>query len=103
MKDKADYPFFIDSKTLKKIGEMVASSKPYVSVSFCSKWVDPIKNTGGNRAVDYLNFLFYVVPTCFVPYLRNEDAKSALLKLVKGCALSLQWGISNDDIRLIRR
>lgn len=101
--DKADYPFFIDRATLNEIGQMVADSKPYVSVKFSSKWVNPIKYTGGNRAVDNLNFLLYVVPACFIPYLTNAAARSALSKLIKGCALSLQWEISKDDVQLIRR
>lgn len=58
-----------------------------------------MRKKDGVRAVDWLDFLLYVVPTLVVPYLPSTSAKKALLALVKGCALALQWRLTEDLLR----
>ncbi|KAI7873167.1 uncharacterized protein EV154DRAFT_556372 [Mucor mucedo] len=43
-----------------------------------------IARTDGSRAVDWLNFLLYVVPTLIIPQLPTQSSKTAILSLVKG-------------------
>ena len=58
---------------------------------------------GGIRASVLRLFLLYILPAYFVPLLKNERAKKAILKLVKASALSLQWNVTHDDVSKIRR
>lgn len=84
-----------------KIGELIEESKETVPVIFNSKWVDPVKNSGGNRSVDYLNFLLYQLPTCFVPNLSCKRTQVPLLNLIKACQLCSEWSILSQDLELI--
>lgn len=95
-------PFYIDKKDLVKIGRLIEASKVNVPVSFNSKWVDPIKNSGGNRAVDYINFLLYQLPAYFVSYLSNKTTQETVINLVKACQLCMKWSISSEDLKVIK-
>jgi hypothetical protein len=97
------YPFWMEPAKLIQIGELVGESKSTVPVTFASKWVDPIKFSGGNRAVDYINFLLHMLPTCFLPHFTHERAKIPVLKLVKACALALKWELTVQDIADMKR
>ncbi|OAD71059.1 hypothetical protein PHYBLDRAFT_148277 [Phycomyces blakesleeanus NRRL 1555(-)] len=46
------------------------------------------------RAVDWLDFLLYIALLFVVPFLPNRAVKTAVLSLVKGCALALQWTLT---------
>lgn len=96
-------PFYIEKNILVKIGQQIERSKTTVPVSFNSKWVDPIKNSGGNRAVDYFNFLLYQLPTSFVPFFQNKRSRKPVLNLVKACQLCLQWSITTEELALIKK
>ncbi|OAD81297.1 hypothetical protein PHYBLDRAFT_161912 [Phycomyces blakesleeanus NRRL 1555(-)] len=50
----------------------------------------------GTCAVDWLDFLLYIVPTLVMPYLPNRAVKTALLSLMNGCALALQWTLTSE-------
>lgn len=97
------FPFWIDQKKLVKAGNLVQKSKPFVSSSFGSKWVNPIEYGAGHRAADYKNWLLYVLPTTFAPLIESKEAQAAVLKLVKACALCFQWCISEDELEDIKR
>jgi hypothetical protein len=69
-----------------------------VPISFQGSFEDVISKTEGTRAVDWLDFLLYVVPTIVVPFIRNPPAQKAILSLIKGCALALQWELTDEKI-----
>lgn len=95
-KNTESYPFFISKRDLKAIGECISQSRKYVPTSFQGSFDNVIAKTDGTRAVDWLDFLLYIVPTIIVPYLPNSSVKKALLSLVKGCALALQWTLTES-------
>lgn len=101
--NEESFPFWIPTSELKNIGKLVEESRATVPVTFASKWVDPIKYSGGNRAVDYVNLLLYILPTSFVPAFKNDRAKKPVLNLVKACAFSLKWELTSQNLRDMQR
>lgn len=80
---------------MSNLGKLVDKSCVNIPPAFEGSW-DGI--LGINRAVDYLDFLLYIVPTIIVPLLVSSPAKVALMDLINGCLIALQWDISRDDL-----
>ena len=59
--------------------------------------------SGGNRGVDWIDFLLYMIPTYFIPALTLEEAKMPLLFLTKACAVALKWKITEDDLTMMKK
>lgn len=98
------YTFDIPKATLQSLGYLVGDSLDTVPSSFTGKWVDPITGyKGGNRAVDWIDFMFHMLPTVFVPHLPNQKVKDAVNDLVLACRLALQWEITENDLNIIKR
>ncbi|OAD65336.1 hypothetical protein PHYBLDRAFT_176248 [Phycomyces blakesleeanus NRRL 1555(-)] len=91
-----EYPFHIPRADLVTIGNCITSSRKYIPTSFQGSFDNVFAKIDGTRAVDWLYFLLYLVPTLVVPYLPNRAVKTALLSLVKGCALALQWTLTSE-------
>ncbi|OAD70072.1 hypothetical protein PHYBLDRAFT_73877 [Phycomyces blakesleeanus NRRL 1555(-)] len=91
-----EYPFHIPRADLVTIGNCITSSQKYIPTSFQGSFDNVFAKIDGTRAVDWLDFLLYLVPTLVVPYLPNRAVKTALLSLVKGCALALQWTLTSE-------
>lgn len=92
------YPFYISKNNLKKIGASISESRQFVPTSFQGSFDNVINKTEGTRAVDWLDFLLYIVPTLVVPHLPNRTVRKAVLSLVKGCTIALQWALTNELI-----
>ncbi|OAD77052.1 C2H2-type zinc finger transcription factor [Phycomyces blakesleeanus NRRL 1555(-)] len=90
------YPFHILRADLVTIGNCITSSRKYIPTSFQGSFDNIFVKIDSTCAVDWLNFLLYLVPTLVVPYLPNRAVKTALLSLVKGCALALQWTLTSE-------
>lgn len=101
----ADWPYTFDipKNKLVEIGELIEMSRSTVPSTFSSKWENPIEQSGGNRGVDWIDFLLYMVPTVFVPALTNNNAKKPLLLLAKACAVALKWKITQDDLSMMKK
>jgi hypothetical protein len=97
------YTFEIPKESLVIIGRLVEASRITVPTTFASKWENPIINSGGKRAVDWIDILLYMVPTLFVPALKQERSKKPLLALTKAAALSLKWELHHEDLVLMER
>ncbi|SAM03223.1 hypothetical protein, partial, partial [Absidia glauca] len=62
-----DYPFDLGDLELTKVGEAMALSKPDIPVGhFDGNWDDIVKYPNA-RAVDWINFVLFVVPTLLAP------------------------------------
>jgi hypothetical protein len=58
-----------------------------------------IKQIRGTRAVDYNDFMLYIVPTLIVLKTRTRAAaQQAITKLVRDCSIALQWRLSVDNL-----
>ncbi|OAD69424.1 hypothetical protein PHYBLDRAFT_172669 [Phycomyces blakesleeanus NRRL 1555(-)] len=90
------YPFHIPRADLVTIGNCITSSRKYIPTLFQGSFDNIFAKIDDTRAVDWLDFLLYLVPTLVVPYLPNRAVKTALLSLVKGCALALQWTLTSE-------
>ncbi|OAD65296.1 hypothetical protein PHYBLDRAFT_176214 [Phycomyces blakesleeanus NRRL 1555(-)] len=91
-----EYPFFIPRTRLGTIGNCITSSRPYIPVSFQGSFDNIFSKIDGTRAVDWLDFLLYIVSTLVVLFLPNRAVKTVVLSLVKGCALAFQWTLTSE-------
>ena len=78
-----------------KVGDCINASKSSCPAAFNYSFD---KRTGYYRAVDWQDYLLYVVPTMVIPYLKHRSAKKALMSLVNAVAISLQREISSQDL-----
>lgn len=99
---KNNYPFFIKRSDLKEIGLSITKSRKNIPTTFEGSFDNMIGNTEGVRAVDWQDFLLYIIPTLIVPLIESRSCRKAILALVRGCALSLQWNLTTDMLNEIR-
>ena len=98
-KDRKNYTSHIPKKDLMTINKLINASRATIPSSFSSKWKDPVTNTVGNRAVDWLDIFLYMVPTVFVLALTNKAARFPLLCLVRACSLILKWDVTEQTLK----
>ena len=69
IKNDKDWPYTFDipKAKLKEIGELVELSRPSIPTTFSSKWENPIVQSGGNRGVDWIDFLLYMLLAYTLP------------------------------------
>lgn len=96
------YPFFIKRAKLVSLGNSITNSRKNIPVSFQGSFDNFIGNTQGVRAVDWQDFLLCIVPTLVVPLIESPSCRKAILALVRGCALSLQWDLNEDMLDEIK-
>ena len=63
----SNYTFKLSKKQLEDIGNCIEASRGKIPVSFQGSWDNLVKKIDGDWAVDFLDFLLYVVPTLIVP------------------------------------
>lgn len=95
----SNYTFKLSKKQLEDVGNCIEASRGKIPVSFQGSWDNLVKKIDGARAVDFLDFLLYVVPTLIVPLFTKLDVRRALLFLVRGCAIGLQWETNESLIQ----
>ncbi|KAG1441686.1 hypothetical protein G6F56_011368 [Rhizopus delemar] len=84
-KNRDTYTFKCSKEDIKQMGE--------------KSWDDIFAKVDGTRPVDWLDFLLHAVPTVVAPFIQRQDARDALLGLVRACNLSLQWRITDQMLR----
>lgn len=101
--NSANYTFQLSSDNKNIFGVIdsrVNNSRVDIPSAFEGTWSSSV---GISRAVDYLDFLLYIVPTIMIPLIKNDHCKSVLMNLVDGCSIALQWRISAADIVKMRK
>jgi hypothetical protein len=104
---KATYPFTVPNDALVNAGKDMVSSRPYIPITgFNGNWKNIIERSG--RAVDWLDFILYIVPTLLIPKINDDsslrrEAKECLFNLVIVCHILQQWSMTADDIEFIRK
>ncbi|KAI9327957.1 hypothetical protein BD770DRAFT_334331, partial [Pilaira anomala] len=93
-----EYTFKLNTRQLENVGTCIELSRSKIPVSFQGSWDNLIAKVDGARAIDFLDFLLYVVPTLIVPLFSKAATRKALLCLVRGCAIALQWEINENLI-----
>jgi hypothetical protein len=101
-----EYSFELNSsypnpkKIFDAIDVYVNKSRETIPLSFEGSW----QNVKGlSRAVDWQDFLLYIIPTLVIQHLKHKKTKDALMNLVYGCSIALQWSISKSDTNKMNR
>ncbi|KAG2191239.1 hypothetical protein INT47_012016, partial [Mucor saturninus] len=89
--NKDAYTFKVSKKQLELVGDCITKSRANIPVSFQGSWDNLLSKIDGARAINFLDFLLYVVPTLLVPLFEKKSVRKALLMLTRGCAIALQW------------
>jgi hypothetical protein len=96
------FPFYLDGCDLAKVGEAMALSKPDIPVGhFDGNWDDIVKYPNA-RAVDWMNFLLFVVPTLISPSLYYSYTREIVNNLLIAMHLCLSWKVDQEDIVFIQ-
>lgn len=91
---------FTQRSFIDQLGTWIVESKSTCPAAFDFSFDN---RTGYYRAVDWQQFLLYIVPTMVIPNLRHEEARVALMNLVNAISIALQKSISTQDIANMRR
>lgn len=87
---------------MKDIARLMEQSRERLPEGFRGCWRDMFSSVQ-YRAVDWIDFLLYVVPTLVLDSLVDDQARAAIAALVKACTLALQWRITEADVQTIER
>ncbi|KAG2209658.1 hypothetical protein INT45_008090 [Circinella minor] len=104
--NNSNTPFELDLTARQVIGKLVAESSGLIpSGVFEGTFRDYHTKLRNMRAVDWISFLLYVVPTLVCDMFeiklgldQSNEVVDALVALVTGCSLALSWEITDDDI-----
>lgn len=99
--NESAYVFELCKDDFTRMKEGVNSSRRFIPTGvFQGSWqgVDPSNVKSMYRSVDWIEWFIYVVPTLLVPCFKNKELQKAVLGLVRGCALSLNWEITTTDL-----
>ena len=75
----------------------------YININLPLIYLDVYKKAGLMRSIDWIVFLQAVVPTLVFEHLVEEytflaDQVNAVMSLVIGCTLALQWNMDQEDL-----
>ncbi|OAD65529.1 hypothetical protein PHYBLDRAFT_176119 [Phycomyces blakesleeanus NRRL 1555(-)] len=87
----------------KEIGAAMVSTRKTIPTLFHGAWRDISKNAGYFKAVDWADFLLFVVLTLVAERIRNISARKTLLGLVQVCNLLMSWELSAEEQASIKR
>ncbi|OAD66944.1 hypothetical protein PHYBLDRAFT_151882 [Phycomyces blakesleeanus NRRL 1555(-)] len=92
-----DHCFALSSGVWKEIGTAMYKTRNTIPTSFHGDWRDVYKNPGSFKAVDWADFLLFVVPTLVAECIGDATARNALLGLVQACNLLMSWELSAEE------
>ncbi|OAD72404.1 hypothetical protein PHYBLDRAFT_169535 [Phycomyces blakesleeanus NRRL 1555(-)] len=92
-----DHCFALSSGVRKEIGTAMYKTRNTIPTSFHGDWRDVYKNPGSFKAVDWADFLLFVVPTLVAERIGDATARNALLGLVQACNLLMSWELSAEE------
>ncbi|OAD68603.1 hypothetical protein PHYBLDRAFT_150202 [Phycomyces blakesleeanus NRRL 1555(-)] len=97
------HPLFLSAGAQKEIGAAMEGTRGSIPTSFHGAWRDVARHAGYFRAVDWADFLLFVVPTLVAERVHDQDARKALLGLVQACTLLMSWELSVEEQTSIKR
>ncbi|OAD78858.1 hypothetical protein PHYBLDRAFT_163952 [Phycomyces blakesleeanus NRRL 1555(-)] len=92
-----DHCFALSSGVWKEIGTAMYKTRNTIPTSFHGNWRDVYKNPGSFKAVDWADFLLFVVPTLVAEHIGDATARNTLLGLVQACNLLMSWELSAEE------
>ncbi|OAD67631.1 hypothetical protein PHYBLDRAFT_173962 [Phycomyces blakesleeanus NRRL 1555(-)] len=94
---RTDHCFALSSGIQKEIGTAMYKTRNTIPTSFHGDWRDVYKNPGSFKAVDWADFLLFVVPMLVAERIGDATARNALLGLVQACNLLMSWELSAEE------
>ncbi|SAM04410.1 hypothetical protein [Absidia glauca] len=88
---------------MSTVGNDMLTSRPDIPLSFFNGNWDNIEKHQAARAVDWMDFLLFVVPTLIIPSLHYPEAREKLKNLIISIHLCLRWELSTSDILFIQK
>lgn len=100
------YPFSLSKSTFIDIKACMDASRSLIPASsFKGSWLSIELNSTKSlyRSADWLDFIVYCVPTLIASQYQDASVRKAFLDLTRGIALSLQFNITESDIKEIEK
>ncbi|OAD70093.1 hypothetical protein PHYBLDRAFT_148655 [Phycomyces blakesleeanus NRRL 1555(-)] len=94
---RLEYPFALDV-SLDDIKKAVSTSRADILTAFASTWRSMKESNGKRKAIDWMDFLLFIVPTVVIDHLYFADAKQTVRDLVLACSIVQQWSITASNI-----
>ncbi|OAD65392.1 hypothetical protein PHYBLDRAFT_176159 [Phycomyces blakesleeanus NRRL 1555(-)] len=94
---RTDHCFALSSGVQKEIGTAMYKTRNTIPTSFHGDWRDVYKNPRSFKAVDWADFLLFVIPTLVAEHIGDATARNALLGLVQACNLLMSWELSAEE------
>lgn len=101
---ETDYPFELSNTSFTAIKKSMEGSRQLIPAScFKGSWLamEPNNVKALYRSAEWLDWLLYCVPTLIVSQFDDTVVIDGFLNLVRGISLSLQFRITEDDIKQI--
>lgn len=103
--NESDYPFQLSNIHFECLNAGMEASRiliPTGGFQGSFKPVNPLNVKGLYRSVDWIDWFLYVVPTLVVALFDDLTIRNAILALVRGCSLALQWEVSKENLEEIK-
>ncbi|OAD71608.1 hypothetical protein PHYBLDRAFT_70060 [Phycomyces blakesleeanus NRRL 1555(-)] len=97
------HSLFLPANVLKEIGVAMAATRKTILTAFHGSWRNISKYSRYFKAVDWADFLLFIVPTLVAKRVRDTTARKALLGLVQACNLLMSWELSAEKQTSIKR
>ncbi|OAD76864.1 hypothetical protein PHYBLDRAFT_165367 [Phycomyces blakesleeanus NRRL 1555(-)] len=83
-----DHPLSLSLAAQKEIGTAMVSTRRSIPTSFHGAWINVATRSGYFRAVDWADFILFVIPTLVAERVCDQAARKALLDLAYYCEYS---------------
>ncbi|OAD76871.1 hypothetical protein PHYBLDRAFT_62934 [Phycomyces blakesleeanus NRRL 1555(-)] len=97
-----DHPLSLSLAAQKEIGTAMVSTRRSIPTSFHGAWINVATRSGYFRAVDWADFILFVIPTLVAERVCDQAARKALLDLVQTYNLLMSWELSAEEKTLIK-
>ncbi|OAD69437.1 hypothetical protein PHYBLDRAFT_172076 [Phycomyces blakesleeanus NRRL 1555(-)] len=95
---RLEYPFALDV-SLDDIEKAVSTSRADILTAFIGTWRSMKESNGKRKAVDWMDFLLFVVPTVVIDHLCFADAKQAFYRAIGRWHSFLRCKISDGKLK----
>lgn len=99
------YPFALETADFTRIKTAMDDSLRAIPADFSGSFagvnLDNVRSI--YRSVDWIAWLVHVIPTIVAPLFHAREATTGFIALSRGIQLSLQWSISESEVKEIER
>ncbi|OAD74367.1 hypothetical protein PHYBLDRAFT_144816 [Phycomyces blakesleeanus NRRL 1555(-)] len=86
---------------LNQIDRSITKYRADIPAIFTGSWWLLKKTTGQQKAVNWLDFLLFVVPTVVVKNFVLAKTRNAVQDLVKACTIAQQWKVTEREVNIM--